>query len=237
MDGQVWRERAGSFGAAADVYDRSRPGYPVEAVRFCLPDGARRVLDLGAGTGKLTEVLLDLGFDVVAVEPSEAMRALLPARAEALDGDAEHLPLPDASVDAVLVGQAFHWFDTEPALAEIARVLRPGGTLGLLWNLRDDSVGWVRTVWASFESERAYEVTDAPFVDAPGLSDPDHGEFVNSQSLDQDLLVDLVASRSAVITLPVEERVEVLQRVRTLAPPDEPFDLDYRTHAWRSTRA
>jgi hypothetical protein len=92
-------------------------------------------------------------------------------------------------------------------------------------------------VWASFESERAYEVTDAPFVDAPGLSDPDHGEFVNSQSLDQDLLVDLVASRSAVITLPVEERVEVLQRVRTLAPPDEPFDLDYRTHAWRSTRA
>ena len=237
MDGQVWRERAGSFGAAADVYDRSRPGYPVEAVRFCLPDGARRVLDLGAGTGKLTEVLLDLGFDVVAVEPSEAMRALLPARAETLDGDAEHLPLPDASVDAVLVGQAFHWFDAEPALAEIARVLRPGGTLGLLWNLRDESADWVRDVWASFESERAYEVTDAPFVDAPGLSDPDHSVFRNSQSLDQDLLVDLVASRSAVITLPVEERVEVLQRVRTLAPPDEPFDLDYRTHAWRSTRA
>ncbi len=236
MDGQRWRERAGSFGAAADVYDRSRPGYPVEAVRFVLPDGARRVLDLGAGTGKLTEVLLDLGLDVVAVEPSESMRVMLPARAEVLDGDAEHLPLADASVDAVVVGQAFHWFDTGPALAEIARVLRPGGTLGLLWNTRDDSVGWVRTVWETFESERAYQVTDAPFVDAPGLSNPDHGEFANSQSLDQDLLVDLVASRSSVITLPVEERVEVLQRVRTLAPPDEPFDLTYRTHAWRSVR-
>jgi len=236
MDGQRWRERAGSFGAAADVYDRSRPGYPVEAVRFVLPDGARRVLDLGAGTGKLTEVLLDLGLDVVAVEPSESMRVMLPARAEVLDGDAEHLPLADASVDAVVVGQAFHWFDTGPALAEIARVLRPGGTLGLLWNIRDDSVGWVRTVWETFESERAYQVTDAPFVDAPGLSNPGHGEFANSQSLDQDLLVDLVASRSSVITLPVEERVEVLQRVRTLAPPDEPFDLTYRTHAWRSVR-
>jgi SAM-dependent methyltransferase len=208
----------------------------VEAVRFVLPEGAARVLDLGAGTGKLTEVLLDLGLDVVAVEPSAGMRELLPARVEVLDGDAEHLPLPDASVDAVVVGQAFHWFDPEPALAEIARVLRPGGTLGLLWNVRDDSAGWVRDVWDTFGSERASMPPDAPFADAPGLSDPDHGEFPNSQSLDQDLLVDLVASRSAVITLPVEERVEVLQRVRTLAPPDEPFDLTYRTHAWRSVR-
>lgn len=236
MDQQLWRERAGSFGAAAHVYDRSRPGYPVEAVRSCLPVAARRVLDLGAGTGKLTQVLLDLGFDVVAVEPSGAMRALLPARAEVLEGDAEHLPLPDASVDAVLVGQAFHWFDAEPALAEIARVLRPGGTLGLLWNLRDDSTAWVRDVWESFESEDPRMGPESPFTGAPGLTDPEHGEFPNRQSLDQDLLVDLVASRSAVITLPVEERVEVLERVRTLAPPDEPFDLTYRTHAWRSTR-
>lgn len=236
MDGQRWRERAGSFGAAAVVYDRSRPGYPVEAVRFALPDGARRVLDLGAGTGKLTQVLLDLGLDVVAVEPSEQMREMLPARCEALDGTAEALPLADASVDAVLVGEAFHWFDRDRALAEIARVLRPGGTLGLLWNVRDESVQWVRTVWEAFDAERYEDVTTPPFASVDGLSALEHGDFFNNQSLDEDMLVDLVASRSAVITLPEDDRVSLLKRVRALAPPDEPFDLPYRTHTWRSVR-
>jgi SAM-dependent methyltransferase len=237
MDGQRWRERAGSFGAAAVVYDRSRPGYPVEAVRFALPDGARRVLDLGAGTGKLTQVLLDLGLDVVAVEPSEEMRELLPARCEALDGTAEALPLEDASVDAVLVGQAFHWFDADRALPEISRVLRPGGTLGLLWNVRDESVDWVRTVWDTFNAEQYDDVTTPPFASVDGLGDPEHGDFFNNQSLDEDMLVDLVASRSAVITLPEDDRVAVLQRVRTLAPAEHLFDLPYRTHAWRSVRS
>ncbi len=236
MDAQRWRERAGSFGAAAVVYDRSRPGYPVEAVRFALPDGARRVLDLGAGTGKLTQVLLDLGLDVVAVEPSEPMRELLPARCEVLDGTAEALPLADDSVDAVLVGQAFHWFDPERALPEIARVLRPGGTVGLLWNVREESVDWVRAVWETFDAERYEDVTAPPFTSVDGLSEPEHGDFSNNQSLDEDMLVDLVASRSAVITLPEDDRVQLLQRVRVLAPDDDLFDLPYRTHAWRSVR-
>lgn len=237
MDEQRWRERAGSFGAAADVYDRSRPSYPVEAVRFVLPADPRRVLDLGAGTGKLTAVLLDLGLDVVAVEPSEQMRARIPARAEVVAGSAESLPLPDGSLDAVLVGHAFHWFDRAAALPELARVLRPGGTLGLLWNNRDESTPWVRAVWDLFAREPERVPGQRPFEATGELSAPELAEFAHAQSLDADLLVDLVASRSILITMPEDERVEVLQQVRALAPADEPFALPYVTEAWRSVRA
>ncbi len=234
MDSTQWRERAGSFGPAAVVYDRSRPSYPVEAVRYVLPEGVNRVLDLAAGTGKLTGVLLDLGLDVVAVEPSAQMRELIPARAQVLDGTAESIPLPDGSLDAVLVGQAFHWFDTAAALTEIARVLRPGGTLGLLWNVRDDSPEWVRAVWDLFAEDT---VDGAPFQSQSGLGAPALELFDNSQQLDADLLVDLVASRSAVLTMPDAERTAVLERARELAPDDDTFDLDYRCEAWRSVRA
>lgn len=237
MDEQQKRERAGSFGAAADVYERSRPSYPVEAVRSVLPADAVRVLDLGAGTGKLTGVLLDLGLDVVAVEPDDQMRALLPARAEALAGTAEQLPLADASVDAVLVAQAFHWFDVEPALAEMKRVLRPGGVLGLLWNLRDESVDWVRTVGELWGSDVGADVgVQAPFAPVAGLTAPVREVFEHRESMDLDRLIDLAASRSAVITLPPDERDEVLAQVRAEAPADEPFDLPYRTVVWRSVR-
>lgn len=235
MDERRWRERAGSFGAAADVYDRSRPSYPVEAVRWLLPEGAQRVLDLGAGTGKLTAVLLDLGLDVVAVEPSEQMRAYVPARAQVLAGSAEQVPLPDASVDAVLVGQAFHWFDPARALAEMARVLRPGGTVGLLWNLRDESVDWVRAVWSLIDGE-GLEVA-RPFEAQAGLAEPEHRVFAYEQLLDTDELVDLAASRSVLLTMPEDERVELLGRIRELAPAQEPFVLPYRTEAWRSVRS
>jgi SAM-dependent methyltransferase len=239
MDGQRWRERAGSFGAAADVYERSRPAYPVDAVRYVLPPGADRVLDLGAGTGKLTEVLLDLGLDVVAVEPSEPMRQRIAGRAEVLDGTAEQIPLPDASVDAVLVGQAFHWFDPNSALAEISRVLKPGGTVGLLWNVMDDSVPWVREMSELFGAEDLVSHMDGrpPFAGNGELSEPEHDEFDYAQTLDRDLLVDLVASRSVLVTLPEEERLDVLAKIRELAPEDEPFELPYVTDAWRSVRA
>jgi len=232
-DASVRQARAGSFGAAADVYDRARPGYPVEAVRWALPVDARRVLDLGAGTGKLTAVLLDLGLDVVSVEPSEQMRAHVPGRALALAGTAEQVPLPDASVDAVVVGQAFHWFDPVPALAEMARVLRPGGTLALLWNVRDESAAWVREVWAEIAS--GDDLVGQPFEAQSGLATPVTQHFPYEQQLDADLLVDLAASRSALLTMPVAQRAQVLARVRRLAPAGS-FVLPYVTQVWRSVR-
>ncbi|MDQ1686213.1 MAG: hypothetical protein QOC82_2950 [Frankiaceae bacterium] len=112
-----WSERRLAFGTAAADYAAGRPSYPLDAVRWTLPEGARTVLDLAAGTGKLTERLLELGLDVYAVEPAAEMRAALPAAAHVLDGTAEAIPLPDVSVDAVTVGQAYHWFDPPVALA------------------------------------------------------------------------------------------------------------------------
>ena len=132
--------RARSFGSVADLYREARPGYPLAAVEWALEHApGRDVLDLAAGTGKLTEVIASAGARVTAVEPLEQMRRELARTVPAatlLSGSAEQIPLADGAVDAVLVGQAFHWFDQPRALDEIARVLRPGGVVGLLWNLR-----------------------------------------------------------------------------------------------------
>src|SRR5262245_61990756 len=129
-----------SFGPAADRYDQARPSYPPAALTWALGTEVRRVVDLGAGTGILTRVLVDLGHEVVPVEPDAGMRRRLAdvtPGTQAVDGTAERIPLPDASVDAVVAGQAYHWFDTERAHPEIARVLRPGGVFAPLWNIRD----------------------------------------------------------------------------------------------------
>ena len=130
-------DRARVFGAFAADYDRWRPAYPVEAARWLVPEGAQLVADVGAGTGKLTGVLRFLDVPVVAVEPDPGMLAVLTSHhpeVRALNAPAEALPLDDATVDAVVVGQAWHWFDHERAVAEVRRVLRPGGWLGLVQN-------------------------------------------------------------------------------------------------------
>src|SRR5512138_2309603 len=136
-----------SFGTAAVAYAEHRPDYARAAARWAVePAPGPRVLDLGAGTGKLTGTLVALGADVVAVEPDPAMlaelRRALPA-VRARPGTAEAIPLPDASVDAVLAGNALHWFDLAVARPEMARVLAPGGILAGLWNVLDDRVEWV----------------------------------------------------------------------------------------------
>ena len=229
--------RALSFGAAADLYALARPTYPVAAVRFCLPQDAHTVLDLGAGTGKLTSVLLDLGLDVVAVEPDDAMRSLIDPRATALAGTAEQVPQEVGPVDAVLVGQAWHWFDAEAALASVHRVLRPGGTLGLLWNVIDDSSGWPLAVADLVEMEDRLSLVQQgdtrPYDQGDDLGPWSRELFAHAQVADADLVVANMASRSVVITQPQPERLALLGRVRD-AVPEGRFDIPWVTDAWRA---
>ncbi|HYF71893.1 MAG TPA: class I SAM-dependent methyltransferase, partial [Nocardioides sp.] len=140
-----------SFGDVAAAYDRARPTYPRESVAWLAGEQPTTVLELGAGTGKLTSVLVDLGHDVHATDPDEQMLAVLRERLPDVRtsvAGAEELPVPDASYDVVVVAQAFHWFDHERALPEIARVLKPGGRLAVVWNARDERIPWVRRLGA-----------------------------------------------------------------------------------------
>ncbi|RWZ64674.1 class I SAM-dependent methyltransferase [Labedella populi] len=151
-----------SFSAAAEFYDSVRPGYPEGAVDWMVPTSARRVLDLGAGTGKLTSALVARGLDVLAVDPSAEMLAVLDRvvpEARTLVGEAEAIPVADASVDAVTAAQAWHWVDPERAGAEAARVLVPGGRLALVWNIRDERVDWLRRLGEIAGSERSYRIS------------------------------------------------------------------------------
>ena len=208
-----------SFGAVADAYDRARPGYPAEAARWLAGAGTLRVVELGAGTGRLTEELVRLGHEVLATDPLGEMLAHLHRRLPDVPtacARAERIPLADRTVDVAVTAQAFHWFDLDRALPEIARVLRPGGAFALAWNERDERIPWVR---------RLGQVLGAPEQD----TDPTHTligsglfGFVDTatfrfwQPLDRDRLRDLALSRSYVATLPERERADVLARADAL---------------------
>lgn len=228
--------RARSFGAVAQRYDRARASYPPEAVAWVLEPGragsGMRVLDLGAGTGRVSAVLLGLGYDVVAVEPDDAMRALVPSGVQALAGTAEDVPLPDQSVDAVLVGQAWHWFDQEQALAQVRRVLRPGGVLGLLWNVFDDRVPWVAELVAVAAAEDRLSAMDdqLPYEGAPV---PERRCFAHDQAMTRDVLVENLASRSRTVLMAPPAREDFLRVVRTIAPAGA-FDLPWVCDTWRA---
>lgn len=226
-------DAARAFGQAADEYERGRPSYPPEAVA-CLVDAlaigaGRTVLDLAAGTGKLTRLLAGGDATVVAVEPSDGMRRRLEASApgvEALAGTAEAIPLADGSVDAVTVAQAFHWFDGDAALAEIHRVLADGGALGLVWNGRDESVAWLGRLGALMEPYRG----DAPGYRSDTWRDAfertrlftslEHRAFRFVHELDPDGVVARVTSVSFIAALPDDERAAVAERVRALLAED-----------------
>jgi SAM-dependent methyltransferase len=234
--------RARSFGAAADAYERARPEYPAEAVDWLLPEGARTVLDLGAGTGKLTRALAARGLEVVAVEPLAEMRAKLDGavpEARILAGTAEEIPLEDDSVDAITVAQAWHWVDPGRATAEAARVLRPGGTLGLIWNRRDERVDWVRRIGEVMGTDGA-EVIDMAEVEIGAPFGPTEA-FVTDweRPMDIDLLVEMAASRSYVITATPKRRGEILDGIRVSVESDPhlgtEFDFPYRTYCFRAT--
>ena len=236
------------FHRAVDDYERGRPSYPDEAIR-CLVrelriDRASAVLDLAAGTGKLTRMLARTGASVIAVEPLEPMRKKLletVPEVTALAGTAEAIPLPDASVDAVAVAQAFHWFRGEAALAEIHRVLRPSGRLGLVWNVKDESVDWVARLAEIIEPYRG----TAPrycagawreaFARTTLFTKLEERQFTLVHELDRRAVVARVASISFISRLPGEERARALQQVRELLSthPEtygkERLALPYRT--------
>ena len=236
---------AAGFGRAADVYERSRPSYPPAAVaRLAEVLGigpARDVLDLAAGTGKFTRLVAALGARVVAVEPSAAMReefaAVLPG-VTVHEGTGEQVPLPDASVDVVVVAQAFHWFDAPRACVEIARVLRPGGGLGLIWNERDESVPWVAELSRvmQWDVRMPYQVgTDFRAVlDASGEFTPARYErFSFAQELDREGLCDRVATTSYIASMDPESREAILDSVRALVVNfPERFELPYGTEVF-----
>jgi SAM-dependent methyltransferase len=209
--------RSLSFGSAAAAYERGRPSYPPEAIDWLLPPGAAKVLDLGAGTGKLTTRLVERGLDVVAVDPIaemlEVLRTSLPDT-PALLGTAEEIPLADNSVDAVLVAQAWHWVEPELAIPEVARVLRPGGRLGLVWNTRDERLGWVREL-GHIIGRDGDRVADLVTLPQP-FTDVQRHQVEWTNYLTPQALLDLVASRSYCITSPADVRTKTLDQVRGL---------------------
>jgi SAM-dependent methyltransferase len=239
------RAAARSFGAAASAYGVARPGYPAEAVSWLVGD-ARRVLDLGAGTGKLTEALSGLELDVVAVDPVEEMLEELEVRVPGVPrilGTAEDIPIEDASVDAVVVGQAWHWFVPDRAVPEIARVLRPGGTLGIAWNSRDTSVGWLREAGAIMRERHdasapveSYVRVGRPF----GPTEEHRVEWV--ERMPRARFLDLVRSRSHFIMAPPADQLAVIAAIETLLDthPDvagaEELAVPYVTRCFRARR-
>ena len=223
---------ARSFDRAAAEYERGRPGYAEAALdELGLPSDAH-VLDLAAGTGKLTRQLVPRFERVVAVEPLDGMRAVLEEvvpDAEALRGTAEDIPLADGEVDAVFVGEAFHWFAGPVALAELARVLRPGGTLALLFNTHDDfEPPLPAEFWEAYEA-RALTKPSAQTIGSgiwrepfPGPFEPlREARFPNPLTLDRDGLLAHIASWSSVAALPDEEGDALVEDLRRLAPPGE----------------
>ena len=222
---------ASSFGAAAAAYAEHRPDYAQAAVRWALELApGQRVLDLGAGTGKLTATLVALGAEVIAVEPDSAMltelRRALPA-ARALPGSAEGIPLPEASVDAVLAGNALHWFDMNVAGPEISRVLAPGGILAGLWNVMDNRVDWVAGLERvsgsaaigardTLSSWRA--ATTDMHLPNTGLvaqfGSPEQAEFPHGQRRTADSLVATIATRAGMLVMPEQEQEATLGRIR-----------------------
>lgn len=255
LDDRVPEASAVGFATDMGVYERGRPSYPADAVAWLVAElgigPGRRVVDLAAGTGKLTRLLLRTGAELTAVEPSAAMRAEF-ARAvpgvDVVDGTAESLPFGDASIDAVTVAQAFHWFDVPRATTELSRVLRPGGSLGLIWNERDIREPWVAELSQLIRWDRRLEFR-VPYTvevdwrevfaaEAIGFGPLERYDTTYVQRLDADTLVQRVLSTSYIAAAPAEERARVEAGVRAIAaelPPE--FDLPYVTVAYRAASA
>ncbi|MPZ61346.1 MAG: methyltransferase domain-containing protein [Propionibacteriales bacterium] len=243
MDNSQHERWAKAFGGAAAVYERTRPDYPEDAVRWLVGTNPSKILELGAGTGKLTSTLLKQGHRVVASEPSKPMLRLLRTRIPTppmIQASAEQIPLASSSVDLVLAGQAFQWFDAEKALPEIARVLRAAGVIGLLSNYRDESVPWVRRLGRLMGSREPqdHEADPAGTLEESGLFEGvEKKTFRHWQQIDRDGLLGLVSSRSYVIDMPEDRRQKLLAEVGELydgyGRGRDGMVLPYRTDCYR----
>ena len=247
--------RARSFGAIAEAYDRYRPGPPHEAVRWVLPGTVGTALDLGAGTGALARAVRELGARVLAVEPDPRMLEVLMARSSgvsALRAVGEALPAAGASMDAVVVSSAWHWMDPERAVPEVARVLRPGGTFGALWNGPDREVGWVAELFPRVTSDGSLDSPQSEGARArprhvmrltPGdaFGPPSVCAIGWTRRMTADDLVGLAGTYSGVITMARRERERWMGAVAALAARltddgERVVDLPMRCRCWRAVR-
>lgn len=255
-------KRAGSFGGVASHYERYRPGPPVAAVDWILPTHVARVVDLGAGTGALTRLVVDRADEVVAVEPDDRMRSVLSAEVPGVRvvmGRGEAIPVPDGSADAVLASSSWHWMDPVPTLHEVGRVLVPGGTLGVLWSGLDPEGPFLVQAQALLAEyfqggDDGGEFASLIMGDAnrpttsleipPGIpfGPPERQVFTWDVALDADELIGLMGTFSWIITMPEQTRIGLIAEARRLLAEllgvegDVTVDVEFRAEVWRSQR-
>lgn len=240
------QEMALSFGASAATYDRLRPGYPKAAIDWAIGAAAvATAADLGAGTGRLTALLCERGMEVIALEPDVEMAKLLTARLPQVRAEiatAEHMPLPDASVDAVFIGQAFHWFSRPEADREIARVLRPGGIAAILTNVNPDDADWEGVLYQTVLGEEQPSIAQGPANLDPGLFGDETAELIpNPQQLSLADFLTLPTTWSWVATATAAQQAQVAAEARQLAqriadPGGETVTMPYSTRVIRAVR-
>jgi SAM-dependent methyltransferase len=249
------RQRSQSFGYVAADYDRFRPGPPDSSLEWLIPDGARQVIEIGAGTGALTRLLLARGLQVQAVEPDARMRDLLVTRAPGAlvtAGRGEEIPAPDGAADVVIASSSWHWVDQERGVPEVARVLRPGGRFALLWSSPDRTLPWLRTLWAGgvpltdeqIASRDAHR-RDRHVVDlgdSGAFSEPERKRIAWERTMSRAELLGVIGTYSAVITMDPDARQRFFASMERFLDEDpatagrETFDIPMRCLCWRSNR-